>query len=105
MAECGFVDDTDTMHIRLQEEDYITVAANLQDTLKWWEVFTHVSGGINVPNKNWYELVSFEWGDCEWSYGKNLGDAQLTVQNMMENTAQLKILEPNEVKKMLFFYT
>lgn len=44
--------------------------------------------------------MGIEWVDGEWSYGKNLGDAQVTVKNMMGNTTQLKILEPNKAKKM-----
>ena len=60
IAGCGFVDDTDIMQIGLDEDDYFTVAAKLQEALKWWEVCTKVSGGALVPSKSWYGLVDFE---------------------------------------------
>lgn len=48
-----------------------------------------------------YRLVSDDQEDSKWSYGKDLREAQVTVQNIKGNTVQLKILDPHEVKKIL----
>ena len=77
------------------------MAQKLQEALTWWEVCIKVSGGAIVPEKSWYGLVSFEWVDGEWSYGKNMEDAEVTVKNMQGAATQLKILDPDEAKKML----
>ena len=60
-----------------------------------------VSEGAIVPKKSWYGLVTFEWTDGEWSYGKYFENVQLNVENIQRSESQLKILEPQEAKKML----
>ena len=101
IAGCGFVDDTDIIQTGLEGDDYWTVAAKLQEALKWWETCTKVSGGALVPAKSWYGLVDFEWKDGEWSYKENLGEAIVSITDLEGNNANLQILEPHEAKKML----
>ena len=101
LAGCGFVDDTDLIQIGLSSDDYIEVAAKLQDALSWWEVCTDVSGGAVVPHKSWYGLVHFEWNDGEWSYSTDMPEASLQVKDMKGKMSQLQILDPHEAKRML----
>ena len=101
LAGCGFVDDTDLFQIGLEADDYVSVAAKLQEALKWWETCTKVSGGAIVPRKSWYGLVSFEWVDGEWSYGSDFTDAEVTVADMKGDQSQLKTINPEEAKRML----
>lgn len=51
---------------------------------------TRVLCGEIVPEKSWYGLLIFEQVDNEWSYGKDLGDAQVIVTIMMANTTTIE---------------
>ena len=101
LAGCGFVDDTDLFQIGLTSDDYIAVAAKLQEALKWWEKCTHVSGGAVVPEKSWYGLVQFEWTDGEWAYKSDVKDAGVCVSDLDGNEKELQCLSPHEAKRML----
>ena len=65
LAGCGFVDDTDIMQIGSTNDDFLDVADKLQQALTWWDACTKVSGGVLVPRKSWYGIVSFDWTDGE----------------------------------------
>lgn len=43
---------------------------------------TNVSGLALLPAKSWYGLVNFEWNDGEWSYKKNLTEAQVLIDDL-----------------------
>ena len=101
LAGCGFVDDTDLLQIGLEEDDYISVTQKLQETVNWWETCARVSGGAVVPNKSWFGLVEFEWTDGEWRYATDLNEIPLLVKDAVGVETPLKLLAPDEAKRML----
>ena len=103
-AGLGFVDDTDIVQLGFADEDYWEVAAKLQEALQLWETGAVTSGGLLVPKKSWYCLVDFVWHDGDWSYNKDMDDAQVHVKDGEGIPHNLVLLSATEAKRMLGVY-
>jgi hypothetical protein len=70
IAKVLFVDNTDLMHFRMdQNEDKIEALYNLQESIKNWGKLLIASGEALQPIKCFYYLISFQWKpDGSWVY-------------------------------------
>lgn len=63
----AFVDDTDLIQSRLQE-DPEQARQQLQEAIDTWEFSLKATCGTLVPEKTVWWLVSFCWNGDSWSY-------------------------------------
>jgi hypothetical protein len=76
------VDDTDLLHINLEEEELLAKVHELiQASMENWGDLLIATGGALQPAKCFYSIISFEWTNREWRYANNsiLGDFGVTV--------------------------
>ncbi len=77
-----YVDDTDLLHINLEEEKSLAeVHKSIQASMENWGNLLIATGGALRPAKCFYSIISFEWTNREWRYADNsiLGDFGVTV--------------------------
>jgi hypothetical protein len=76
------VDDTDLLHINLEEDESVaTVHESIQASVLNWGNLLIATGGALQPAKCFYLIISFEWTKGEWSYRDNsiIGDFRVAV--------------------------
>lgn len=76
IAAILYVDDTDVIHLNLEEEELAFIAHHrLQESVLSWGKLLIATGGALKPSKCFYHLVSFSFDDKGiWKYDKNHED-------------------------------
>ncbi len=77
-----YVDDTNLLHINLEEEDSMeTVHQAIQASISNWGNLLIATGGALQPAKFFYSIISFEWTNGQWNYRDNsvLGNFGVSV--------------------------
>jgi hypothetical protein len=77
-----YVDDTDLLHINLEEDESVEVVHQvIQASVLNWGNLLIATGSALQPAKCLYLIISFEWTNREWSYRDNsiLGDFEVSV--------------------------
>jgi len=105
LAAILFVDDTDILHVRMDENETVVEAhAALQASINSWGGLLLATGGAFKPPKCFYHLMSFRFkSNGEWMYDKNHEDENLHIGVPMPNgeMAQIEHLPVTESKETL----
>jgi hypothetical protein len=115
IAEVLFVDNTDLMHFRMdQNEDEIEALYNLQESITNWGKLLIASGGALQPIKSFNYLISFQWKlDGSWVYksneeddnGEDNNEHRITIPLLDGATSYIKHLGVHEATKTLRLMT
>ena len=109
LAAILFVDDTDILHVRMDEEETVTEAHSaLQESINSWGGLLLATGGAFKPIKCFYHLMSFRWKpNGEWSYENNHEDDNLLIGVPMPDgpVAQIEHLPVDTAKETLGVWT
>lgn len=105
IAAVLYVDDTDVIHLDLQEEECLTDAHHrLQESILSWGNLLIATGGALKPGKCFYHLISFEFDQHgNWSYATNheKEELQVVIPQSDGTTAEIKHLAVTEAHKTL----
>jgi hypothetical protein len=67
-----YVHDTDLLHINLSKNETVDkVHRAIQDSVHSWGNLLIATGGVLLPIKCFYLIISFEWKNGEWQYANN----------------------------------
>jgi len=103
LAAILFVDDTDILHVRMDEEETVAEAHTaLQESINSWGGLLLATGGAFKPIECFYNLMSFGWKpNGEWSYENNHEDDNLLIGVPMLDgrLAQIEHLPVNTSKE------
>ena len=109
LAAILFVDDTDIIHIDLNQNQGVEEAhASLQESVYNWGRLLLATGGAFKPPKCFYYLVSFSWRkDGKWRYASNEGNEELDIVVPMPNKKESRIahLSVDTAKETLGVHT
>jgi hypothetical protein len=98
---CAFVDDTDLIQSKLQENPE-QARLELQAAIDTWEFSLKTTCGALVPEKTVWWLVSFKWTGSSWSYvSMQDSPGELYVNDISNQRKTIKCLEANQAYETL----
>ena len=105
LAAILYVDDTDVIHVNLQEEETSETAhERLQQSVLSWGNLLIATGGSLKPSKCFYHFISFKFDrDGNWSYANNEMDERfrLVIPQPDDTVAPIEHLPVNAAHKTL----
>ena len=100
-----YVDDTDVIHLRLDEDESVEEThEQLQASVLSWGNLLIATGGLLKPAKCFYHIISFDWmPDGIWRYANNEDreDLQIMVPQPDDTFAAIAHLGVSEVSQTL----
>ena len=93
LAAILFVDDTDLIHIDMNQDQYVHEAhAVMQESLVNWGRLLIAAGGSLKPIKCFYHMIFFVWSSYgRWKYESNEEDKELDIAVPMPDGSSVTI--------------